>query len=250
MNAYGPDYFYKFRPVNDYLLKQITHDEVKFSPPAEFNDPFDCKPIFNLESSKREATKTFQYSLKKFSPEMSRKERREKGRTNAKPSNINNVRESIKDQYFDSIRHKVGVYCLSTAWNNILMWSHYSDNHRGVCLEYNAMDRFFCDAFEVIYSEDRPKVYGMQKVDQSDQLENALLTKSTLWKYEQEWRMIYYRKGPGIYKIPHDLLTKIIFGVSATAETIDRVLKAVDQRKIKPEICHAKLSETHFAICV
>src|SRR3954471_5525958 len=30
-----------------------------------------------------------------------------------------------------------GVLSLSERWNSVLMWSHYADNHRGVCIEFD-----------------------------------------------------------------------------------------------------------------
>ena len=28
----------------------------------------------------------------------------------------------------------MGVVCFSESYDNIIMWSHYSDNHKGFCL--------------------------------------------------------------------------------------------------------------------
>jgi len=32
---------------------------------------------------------------------------------------------------------KYGVLCFSRRWNNILMWSHYADGHKGICLGFD-----------------------------------------------------------------------------------------------------------------
>src|SRR6516165_6791682 len=35
--------------------------------------------------------------------------------------------------------------CFSKSWNNILMWSHYADKHRGICLGFDvANDKTSC----------------------------------------------------------------------------------------------------------
>jgi hypothetical protein len=30
-----------------------------------------------------------------------------------------------------------GVSCFSESWNSILMWSHYADRHKGICLGFD-----------------------------------------------------------------------------------------------------------------
>jgi len=39
-----------------------------------------------------------------------------------------------------------------------------------------------------------------------------LLTKSNNWKYEQEWRLIKHKNGPGLYSFPKERLSGIIWG--------------------------------------
>ena len=33
-----------------------------------------------------------------------------------------------------------GVSCFSRSWNNILMWSHYGERHKGICLGFDVPD--------------------------------------------------------------------------------------------------------------
>lgn len=35
-----------------------------------------------------------------------------------------------------------GALCFSRSWNNILMWSHYGDRHKGVCLGFEVPKKF------------------------------------------------------------------------------------------------------------
>src|ERR1700704_3968385 len=41
------------------------------------------------------------------------------------------------------------IYCLTPIPHSILMWSHYADNHRGVCLEFDTANRLFSLAMKV-----------------------------------------------------------------------------------------------------
>jgi len=71
---------------------------------------------------------------------------------------------------------------------------------QGVCLEFDAIhDALFIDrmlfgqAIKVIYSEKRP-VLNVIDIGEPKEYQKALLTKSTHWCYEEEWRII---KTPG-----------------------------------------------------
>jgi len=33
-----------------------------------------------------------------------------------------------------------GILCFSTKWSNPLLWSHYADRHKGLCLAFEAQD--------------------------------------------------------------------------------------------------------------
>ena len=38
------------------------------------------------------------------------------------------------------------------------MWSHYSDNHKGICLEFRAKDTLFGSALRITYHTEYPKM--------------------------------------------------------------------------------------------
>ena len=97
-------------------------------------------------------------------------------------------------------------HSLTTHNDNLLMWSHYSDSHKGFCIEYNNMknshDEF--DMQKVSYQENIPKINTRNVVDNpnlsdSDNIVElhiiikkfieAYYIKSQDWKYENEWRL-------------------------------------------------------------
>ena len=86
---------------------------------------------------------------------------------------------------------------------NRLMWSHYADNHRGLCIEYDfsAFDPFSAGVIfaPVIYSPKRPQVpekllndVATDQLDRQDYrfLTSTLFTKDSGWQYESEWRIV------------------------------------------------------------
>ena len=56
---------------------------------------------------------------------------------------------------------KLRVFCVSEVNDNILMWSHYAQYHRGVCIRLRVMpevDNALCAAKKVIYTESPPSI--------------------------------------------------------------------------------------------
>ncbi|MBA4135626.1 MAG: hypothetical protein C0525_12950 [Flavobacterium sp.] len=76
----------------------------------------------------------------------------------------------------------------------MLMWSHYSDGHKGFCIEYD-----FKNNSDVTYYME-PVFYSDKVFDITPYLginskrfaiKIAAITKAEDWKYEQEWRLTF-----------------------------------------------------------
>lgn len=86
-----------------------------------------------------------------------------------------------------------GVVCFSEVDSELLMWSHYADSHRGVCLEFDASERPIIGwkrwaYHSVCYSSNR--VIDVAKIGIARAFELLLTTKSPDWSYERERRLI------------------------------------------------------------
>ncbi len=89
----------------------------------------------------------------------------------------------------------IGILCLSESPDNLLMWAHYADSHRGFVIEFDERAPFFNrrvnDEDElrhlrrVAYSPTRPSLTLSDLNDFS-----PFMIKGTDWEYEAEWRMI------------------------------------------------------------
>lgn len=87
--------------------------------------------------------------------------------------------------------HKTkGLLCFSESWKNPVLWSHYADKHRGICLGFDVHDEY---ALEVNYTKERIKVrFENDDPEQGLSLgfvNKTLLTKYEHWIYEKERRM-------------------------------------------------------------
>lgn len=105
------------------------------------------------------------------------------------------------------IRDSLLICCYGRRNDSILMWSHYANCHKGVCIEFEPYDDV--DATEVKYSNRRARLdlysiiqtvlaydYLQEKVDirNKNVVRNLLKPfsiKSKDWKYEEEYRSVY-----------------------------------------------------------
>jgi hypothetical protein len=113
-----------------------------------------------------------------------------------------------------------GLICFCRDWRDPVLWSHYGEKHRGVCLEFNIPKEFL-----------KPVRYvkGLRKIDVlSPSVKQATIdrlldrlryTKFIGWKYENEVRKIVVLSAANLqgddYFLPFSeelKLTKVILG--------------------------------------
>ena len=94
--------------------------------------------------------------------------------------------ESFKDA-FDRTK---GILCFSRNWKNPLLWSHYADKHRGICLGFDLNDFY---AQEVKYHNNRldfDETKNVKYAGISAYVLDSLRTKYSHWQYEEEVRAL------------------------------------------------------------
>lgn len=100
-----------------------------------------------------------------------------------------NVRFAFKT-WKNDLAKRTGLLCFSLHWNNLLLWSHYADRHRGIALEFQIDDNLI---LPVIYRQSRIRIYVPKIVSAngfSETLaEKLYVTKAKDWAYEEEVRV-------------------------------------------------------------
>lgn len=181
----APASLYKYYNDNPRNLENIKNNKMWFSAPCNFNDVFDCDiPI--------DSKKIFDSALK-MAP------------FNVKPgSNMwrdlkAEVNKGIKtlSKVLVNLKKTTGVSCFSESYDSLLMWAHYANNHRGLCVEYDLMDinkEIGFSAIPVVYSKDRTYLNSLENLENEGYILeifiNSLISKSPEWKYEKEWRIV------------------------------------------------------------
>ncbi len=224
-----------------------------FASASSFNDPFDCRPNFTLDSPKDAVRNYLLATWARQAPDLSDAQRQAEVNAiledPARDPRIPDNNRLFAATYDSLVAARVGVLCLSEVYDSILMWSHYADCHRGVCLIYETNYEFFAHAQPVRYQKDRPKVNPVVQSN-DEMLDNAIFTKSSDWSYEKEWRILHYQQGVGERQSPVASLKAIILGVALSGTDRALVDTWVKKSPAKPLVLRATPSPTDFAIQV
>jgi len=94
------------------------------------------------------------------------------------------LRDRLRD-YKRTMNQRFGVLCFCRGWNNPLLWSHYADKHRGMCLGFEVEDD---TVLPVQYVRDRPSIPYPFTEDLQTISDRLLWTKYIDWQYEEELR--------------------------------------------------------------
>ncbi len=212
-----PQLIFRYRPINQYFDDILFKNELWFSKGTEFNDPFDC----NIEVENSNSVDDIKKYISSKMP------------NGTAPDVIEllvNYASSDKDRFHQLVNDNVrkvlerrGIVCFSRVNDNVLLWSHYSDYHKGCVLTFDVLNDpgFFIFPLNVIYQADYPDYNHI--ADSSDPVTPLIRTKSCDWKYEDEVRVVKNSTGPHSFK--KESLVEIIFGWRTPNTEIARIQK-------------------------
>jgi Protein of unknown function (DUF2971) len=89
----------------------------------------------------------------------------------------------------EQLNRKRGMLCFSSRWTNPVMWSHYADRHRGLCLGFEIPGSLVEKVKYVSHRfSDAPVMSGGTENEKIEFMKRVLCTKFSHWKYENEYR--------------------------------------------------------------
>jgi hypothetical protein len=244
-----PDIIYKYRNWTDiYHKNTLLKNQIYLSSPKDFNDPLDCRiPInYSYLQTGEQIDKYVNSIISKNHEEFSKQgvnieieSAKLKQRIIDDPKKFQKWYESI---FFEEIDIHYGIYSMSEEWNSLLMWTHYANNHQGVCIGFwqkklLELNRFIMG--RVIYPPNNvfPDVSPFED-DDTKTLIKQTNTKSNEWQYEKEYRLttLYYPLKPTIeertYTLSNDFFAEIIIGMRATEKTRTELLQIAKDKKV------------------
>lgn len=121
-----------------------------------------------------------------------------------------------------------GIGCFSTIRDNVLMFSHYADHHRGLCIGFDTRNlvRSLSTLNGGIRADIRPVWYFnvAPRLDLKTQPALCATCKHNIWQYENEHRL-FVSKGSallpaGLYKFDRNAIVEVILGCKASDQSI------------------------------
>jgi hypothetical protein len=163
----NPQYLYKYCSIGT-ALKILESGFIKLQSADNFNDPFDCLSSVSVWNQDVQFPPS-QNELIAVNEIMTH--------LPAKFQLPYSVFPDLRTSYYYAIS------CFTPDYKNMLMWSHYANNHIAVCLEFD-ITGLIEQLHPVFYTKKMPLMDW-----KSDNL-NLTLIKSSAWNYENEWRYV------------------------------------------------------------
>jgi hypothetical protein len=222
-----------------WLATTLREQKIYCSDPAKLNDPWDCRPWFDYRPMAEDPAK-LEAMLDTFRNTSGSDLLNHPGRTKWEHLVRNNPDELSKflAAFSESVQREIckrRIYCLTPDPCSTLMWSHYAENRRGICLEFHLGNLLFLNARKARYRSAYPVWVPQEMPAIADE---AILTKAKDWEKEQEWRLVgspgyatgHPLKPEGDYlRLPPRALQSVIVGCEARDEGYKAVKKVVGE---------------------
>lgn len=259
----SPKVLYKYRNFSNLSLTMLLRNYVFFADPTTFNDPLDTSPTLEPDLNNKELENIFsQLMSQRLTAERDAAAKNFFPRDQSSPNlireiankkieqKLNNLRYSASDPSYETsnplqfilansiqkellLRYNKGIFSVAEDPECPLMWSHYGDQHRGICIGYSIENATSNIVRKVSYDDCRSvtasDVKSMLRNEDGaqDKVDNAVIFKKAKpWEYEREWRMLGSR---GENFSPLDV-EEIVFGMRCDFSVIYTVVKALEDR--------------------
>jgi hypothetical protein len=233
--------FCKFRCVDRNLLDSLFRGYIYFASSEQLNDPFDSRIriVKSLDSAINKSKGKVKGKLQKL-----RASQKQLDALNAKLS-------------------KVGIYSCthnlhSRSLRQPLLWSHYADKHRGICLIYNIPEEYILGqamaAVPMDYELNPLTNYFIKWAKSSrkltmhefiDELAKRYLSiKDKCWSYEDEYRLV--KESPGEFQMEKSYLKYVCFGLNSSKNDRNLVENVLTKGGYKIEFLEMERTKNDF----
>lgn len=202
---------YKFSGFSKYSIENIINDGFSMSLVSSFNDSHDSKLSFGdlkMHAIEENLTDSMLAINAGCEPCITQHEWLSQLIEEQKA-----YRSFLSDSY---------CVCFSEKADSTLMWSHYSDNNRGICIAYDfekiKTNPMYYSLLPVCYTDVPIDIYDFAHEKRGENsielgLLISLLNKSFDWRYEYEWRMFCFNSSLSAKKLEKYLTLKDIVPV-------------------------------------
>lgn len=251
-----PDILYKYRIwEDDYQKRILTDNELFFASADLFNDPFDASLPFQYDKSEmtdenimKKLLITGRNKWQDISEDELLKRATERFKTGG--FGTDEYWRNFHQQFKKDTNEKFGICSLTSKNNNLLMWSHYANAHKGFCIGFDKFELF--DATQgvlgrVIYTDSFPMT-PMFGDNQGASLSFLIMTKSKHWEYEDEYRITKLLAPRSIFKLNDTAIKEIVLGCRINPNSRAEIIKTVRNKSSKIKIYDSVIDDKEFKL--
>lgn len=294
--------FYKYYSPSG-AISTLESGSFKWSAPSLFNDPFDCQFPVSFKGNSEEIHRIL---IDRLIEDASLLENRHicyraqdvqilfylikmifmSGKPQSQiQETLNNIRNIEADQgmrkRFDDViagldhrrqseSKEARIFCVAETNDNLLMWSHYAQNHSGIVIKIRCIPKGkgspLCAGVKVKYQDSIPNITADSVVKMlmclddlefnswlEDLYDSWFFTKSTCWSYEKEWRVFGFSKslkyqGFDLYKFSPEEIGAVYLGCRMEEKLKFQILDLVAHKYPRCNIFQSKIREKEYGL--
>jgi hypothetical protein len=237
----------------------LSHNELFFPSPSRFNDPFDSNFPFHYDDfTPEEFIKYWANCIKAENPYVSGDDAPKRGQDLYDKYCTSEGKKKIirwQEEILRDLRtNKIGIFSMSGNCSSILSWAHYSHSHGGFCIGFDKekLTSFVnseesLDLGEVEYREEYP-IINVYRTEEHEKITKLFWTKSIEWKYENEYRIIWYDGANKTLRIDSGIIGVVILGCRINQNDKDRIISILKSCPNTIPLFQAKIKENCFGL--
>jgi hypothetical protein len=264
LNIYGhiPHKLYKYRKwSNKHHRRLLTNAELYFASASNFNDPFDSNITINYsKGSKKEILGKYVEHIAKKNPGLSKTDRLKLAKSWMEKGIYNDPENIIKSQksQIEKRLKEVGIVSLSEYSDDIIMWSHYADSHKGFCVgfdtnnlqrfkeQYKQLHEVLFNIYKVKYNKKypTPSPFGTEE----EVVIDPLRIKSYIWNYENEYRLISLNGSNQILQLTDEIISEVILGCQMAEPDIEDIIRVLSKLRKPIRLYKMEMKTAEFGL--
>ena len=245
-----PRTIFKYQPLSIQTLINLQSQVIYFCSPSQLNDPYDCTISTRVKKlSHSEINSVREHYINDLDrDDPAAQELLSMGRLKLREmlqASLTQIAEQARLKFFK----ESGVACFTESNNNMLMWAHYADNGRGICLEFDTEFEPFTLMRKVKYVDSIPEINSLSALikDDFDQFIDLYCTKSDHWKYEKEWRSLHDSAGTR-FTYESNALKAVYFGPEVDKSVLNIVCLILHGQNPDVKLHTSKTRDDKFSI--
>ncbi len=254
---------YKFRDwTNDNHKRILTDSEIYFASPNQFNDPFDCFliPRYDLLPEVEKLDK-YKEMIALDNPHLTQSEVTKEAKKWHRLKLLDGEKFLKRAEELLMLNNaRYGIFSVTKTKDPILLWSHYSNSHKGFCVGFDPVAltenirssfhhiNIICHDVDVVYSADYPVMIPHKKITTKEYIEKPLSTKASFWSYEEEKRFILFDMTKTPLKLKPEVYSSIFLGCNISAEDKNAIIEISKSNFSGIKLFQAKKHISKYAV--